>query len=227
MTIVPTTEQRADLGAGRRAARDRPAAVDQGAAAMARPRDVPARAPKAERQWPDLSDARARGRPTGSSACARRQARARRPRRRGRLRMRSCHTAALGFAAPARGRGAHPFRRSVGLAVPIDYDAEAGPKLAIRVQELFGLDRHPTRRGRARAARARAVVAGASAGPGHPRSAGLLARQLRVGQSRDEGPLSAPSLARRSARRAAHPPRQAARVIEHSQEKHVPANATT
>ena len=31
-----------------------------------------------------------------------------------------------------------------GSSVPIDYDAEAGPKLAIRVQELFGLDRHPT-----------------------------------------------------------------------------------
>jgi len=31
-----------------------------------------------------------------------------------------------------------------GSAVPIDYAAEAGPRLAIRVQELFGLDRHPT-----------------------------------------------------------------------------------
>jgi ATP-dependent helicase HrpB len=30
-----------------------------------------------------------------------------------------------------------------GSAVPIDYDAPEGPKLAIRVQELFGLDRHP------------------------------------------------------------------------------------
>ena len=28
--------------------------------------------------------------------------------------------------------------------MPIDYEAEEGPKLAIRVQELFGLDRHPT-----------------------------------------------------------------------------------
>ena len=28
--------------------------------------------------------------------------------------------------------------------MPIDYDAEEGPKLAIRVQELFGLDRHPS-----------------------------------------------------------------------------------
>jgi ATP-dependent helicase HrpB len=31
-----------------------------------------------------------------------------------------------------------------GSSVPIDYAAEAGPRLAIRVQELFGLDRHPT-----------------------------------------------------------------------------------
>ena len=28
--------------------------------------------------------------------------------------------------------------------MPIDYDAGEGPKLAIRVQELFGLDRHPS-----------------------------------------------------------------------------------
>lgn len=31
-----------------------------------------------------------------------------------------------------------------GSSVPIDYEAEEGPKLAIRVQELFGLDKHPT-----------------------------------------------------------------------------------
>jgi len=31
-----------------------------------------------------------------------------------------------------------------GFSVPIDYEAQEGPKLAIRVQELFGLDRHPT-----------------------------------------------------------------------------------
>jgi ATP-dependent helicase HrpB len=31
-----------------------------------------------------------------------------------------------------------------GSVVPIDYEGEDGPKLAIRVQELFGLDRHPT-----------------------------------------------------------------------------------
>jgi ATP-dependent helicase HrpB len=36
------------------------------------------------------------------------------------------------------------FSAPSGSSVPIDYDAEEGPKLAIRVQELFGLDRHPS-----------------------------------------------------------------------------------
>jgi ATP-dependent helicase HrpB len=35
------------------------------------------------------------------------------------------------------------FAAPSGSSVPIDY-TEEGPKLAIRVQELFGLDRHPT-----------------------------------------------------------------------------------
>jgi ATP-dependent helicase HrpB len=36
------------------------------------------------------------------------------------------------------------FEAPTGSRVPIDYQAESGPKIAIRVQELFGLDRHPT-----------------------------------------------------------------------------------
>ena len=36
------------------------------------------------------------------------------------------------------------FTAPSGSSVPIDYAADEGPKLAIRVQELFGLDRHPT-----------------------------------------------------------------------------------
>jgi ATP-dependent helicase HrpB len=36
------------------------------------------------------------------------------------------------------------FAAPSGSSVPIDYGGEEGPKLAIRVQELFGLDRHPT-----------------------------------------------------------------------------------
>ena len=35
------------------------------------------------------------------------------------------------------------FEAPTGTQAPIDYDAEGGPKIAIRVQELFGLDRHP------------------------------------------------------------------------------------
>lgn len=36
------------------------------------------------------------------------------------------------------------FEAPTGSRIPIDYAAEGGPKIAIRVQELFGLDRHPT-----------------------------------------------------------------------------------
>jgi ATP-dependent helicase HrpB len=35
------------------------------------------------------------------------------------------------------------FEAPTGSLVPIDYAAEGGPKIAIRVQELFGLNRHP------------------------------------------------------------------------------------
>ncbi len=35
------------------------------------------------------------------------------------------------------------FEAPTGSHVPIDYEAEGGPKIAIRVQELFGLDSHP------------------------------------------------------------------------------------
>ncbi len=35
------------------------------------------------------------------------------------------------------------FEVPTGSRIPIDYRAEGGPKIAVRVQELFGLDRHP------------------------------------------------------------------------------------
>jgi ATP-dependent helicase HrpB len=35
------------------------------------------------------------------------------------------------------------FTAPTGSQVPIDYEAEGGPKIAIRVQELFGVNRHP------------------------------------------------------------------------------------
>ncbi len=36
------------------------------------------------------------------------------------------------------------FEAPTGSRVPIDYDAEAGPSIEIRVQELFGLKAHPS-----------------------------------------------------------------------------------
>ncbi len=36
------------------------------------------------------------------------------------------------------------FSAPTGSSIALDYDAEGGPALAIRVQELFGLDKHPT-----------------------------------------------------------------------------------
>jgi ATP-dependent helicase HrpB len=36
------------------------------------------------------------------------------------------------------------FSAPTGSALPIDYAAPEGPRLAIRLQELFGLDRHPS-----------------------------------------------------------------------------------
>ncbi len=36
------------------------------------------------------------------------------------------------------------FTAPTGSQVPIDYEAECGPKISIRVQELFGLGRHPS-----------------------------------------------------------------------------------
>jgi ATP-dependent helicase HrpB len=35
------------------------------------------------------------------------------------------------------------FQAPTGTAAPIDYDAEGGPAIALRVQELFGLNEHP------------------------------------------------------------------------------------
>jgi ATP-dependent helicase HrpB len=35
------------------------------------------------------------------------------------------------------------FKAPSGSSVPIDYQTEEGPKISVRVQELFGLDRHP------------------------------------------------------------------------------------
>ena len=105
------------------------------------------------------------------------------------------------------------FEAPTGSHVPIDYEAEGGPKIAIRVQELFGLEQPSDDRRRQNSAADRAFVAGASAGADDARPARLLARQLCRGARRDARPLSETSVARRSDRRAADAARQAAQDI--------------
>ena len=95
-------------------------------------------------------------------------------------------------------------RRRPARASPVDYEAEGGPAhRGAGAGTVRPAARIPALARRPRAADAAPAVAGASADPDHPRPAGLLARLLGGGEVRDEGPLSAPPLARRSRRRRA------------------------
>ncbi len=85
------------------------------------------------------------------------------------------------------------FLAPTGTAAPIDYEAEGGPAIALRVQELFGLAEHPSVAGHP--ADAPSALAGASADPDHSRPAGFLARLLGRRPVRAARPLSAPLLA--------------------------------
>ena len=132
------------LAEGDRAARHRPAAVDQSAAAMARPRHVPAREPKAT-HGPILSDAAlAADRRLAWLAMVTRGKDGSARHHRGRTGRPPC-SALLPWPLQRRLEAEAPthFEAPTGSRVPIDYEAEGGPKIAIRVQELFGLDRHP------------------------------------------------------------------------------------
>ena len=105
------------------------------------------------------------------------------------------------------------FAAPTGSHVPIDYEAEGGPKIAIRVQELFGLDRHPAIAGGRIPLVVELLVPGAPAGPDDARPAGLLARQLRRRARGNARPLSETSVAGQSARRHTNPTRQKKRRV--------------
>ena len=97
------------------------------------------------------------------------------------------------------------FEAPTGTQLAIDYEAEQGPTIAVRLQELFGLNTHPVDREGQGAAGAGIVVAGASTRTGDARSAGFLARQLCGRALRSARTLSAASLAGRSGHRACRP----------------------
>ncbi len=192
---------RAETCRRHRTRRHRAAALDEVAPAMARPRHVPAperrrrvarsvrqprwRRPLSEWLAPALAAKTALGEITADELDAG-------------VRRNCCHGRCkrrLDAEAPTH------FEAPTGSRVPIDYEAEGGPKIAIRVQELFGLDRHPAIAGGKVPLADRTAVAGAPAGADDARPAGLLARQLRRCARRDARPLSETPVARRSDRR--------------------------
>ena len=101
------------------------------------------------------------------------------------------------------------FEAPTGTQLAIDYEAEQGPTIAVRLQELFGLATHPSIARGKNSAGPGIAVARASTGASHARPAGLLARQLRFCPLGHARALPATSLARRPGKRAADAARQA------------------
>ena len=211
MPVVPDEATAKRLAAAIAARGPRSPALDQGAAAMARPRRVPARraratngpifptprSPDSAAEWlaPLLADK------TALSATLR-----------GGTRM-PRSTTLLPYEMRGRLEAEAPthFDAPSGSRVPIEYEADGAQARDPRAGTVR--PRPPSdHRPRPRAAGDRTAVAGPPAGAGHPRPAGLLARQLCRRARRPARPLSAPSLARGSAvrpRRPAAPSRAA------------------
>ena len=77
-----------------------------------------------------------------------------------------------------------------GSHIRIDYLDESAPLVAVRLQEVFGLDSDAAPRRRSGAGHLQAAVAGAAAGADDARSGGLLAQRLRRGAQGHARPLS-------------------------------------
>ena len=105
------------------------------------------------------------------------------------------------------------FQAPTGTAAPIDYEAEGGPAIALRVQELFGLNDASRARRRTHSAHPPFAVARPPPDPDHARPAGLLARLLGRRALRPSRPLSPPFLARGPRRRRADRAREAERNV--------------
>ena len=118
------------------------------------------------------------------------------------------------------------FTAPTGSRLAIDYEAEAGPTVTVRVQELFGLALHPDHRRGPRAVDARTAFAGPPSGAGDEGPAGFLARLLRRRAQRDEGPLPEAPLAGGPRRRAADDAGQAAGRVGGSEALTPPSRTT-
>ena len=204
-------QPRRHLADGIAADRHRSPAVDQSAQAMARPRHVPARERRRRMAGPVRCGAWRNRARHGSRRCS--PAKPRSASHGGRTRA-ALH-ALLPWALKRRLDAEAPthFEAPTGSQVPIDYEAEGGPKIAIRVQELFGLNRHP-------------AIAGGKIplliellSPAHrPVQTtrdlpGFLARQLRRRAHRDARTLSETPVARRPERGCGDAARKAAEKL--------------
>ncbi len=102
------------------------------------------------------------------------------------------------------------FTAPTGSNIPIDYAAEQGPTVQLRVQELFGLDQHPKiANGKV------ALILSLTSPAGRPiQVTRLLARLVGGCPPRHARTLSETSLAGRSACRRAHKAGEAARYVK-------------
>ena len=108
-----------------------------------------------------------------------------------------------------------------GSRIPVNYEAEGGPVLAVQGSGIVRARPAPRPRRRAGAAGASPALSGLAADPDHPRPAGVLARLVGGGARRHARSLSAPPLAGGPAGRASDPAGQTARdVIEPSSASH-------
>ena len=187
------------------------AAVDQGAAAMARPRDVPA-SRGGRTSGPTCPTRRSLRAPAngscrsllGKTRCA------------GTYRRRACERPGRPCCRGRCAAGSRPKRR------PISRRRRArgrrsttrrrpGPRCRSACRNCSASTAIPPSPAGRVPLVDRTVVAGAPAGAGDARPAGLLARLLRGGEGGDERPLPEASLARGSALVTSHAPRQARR----------------
>ncbi len=104
------------------------------------------------------------------------------------------------------------FVAPTGSRIAVDYEAEGGPAIALRVQELYGLKDHPTLAQGKAPLTLHLPVARPPTDSNHARSAGLLARFVERREGGDARPLPAPCLAGRSDRRGADHASEAAGV---------------
>ena len=122
--------------------RPRQTAVVEGAQAVARPRDVPAQGRR--RGWPDLSDAALAATSDDWLMPALYDKTSLKDFSAGDLSDALMNLLPWDLRARLEREAPTHFEAPTGTMLAIDYEAEQGPTIAVRLQELFGLNTHPS-----------------------------------------------------------------------------------